>query len=235
MKFDLWYLNFGYLENDITCTPDSYMLRNLNFNWQESITNYICLLLFLVIYFILKFLLSRVTKYKWILKIKNLLIISSEYSFLIIWFLIMPWFAINFCLDVFSIGSHYLCSFISIIFILWWFFYWFVNKFYFLKSKFLQKLFRHDNPGFIYASLFFKVPLILLFLSNSSLLNFILMIIILMMHSSILIFFNFNGKYKQNRIQVYGKSIEIFWNITMQLILMIMTIQKVRYFKPNIQ
>ena len=87
----------------------------------------------------------------------------------------------------------------------------------------------YNNLTYNYLTLFFKFPQVLLFLSNSSLLRFLLMIAILMMHTSIL-FSQFKSKIKLSRIQVFEKAIEIFGSVIMQLVLMVLTIYKVRKY-----
>ena len=53
-KLDLWHLNYGIFEKSFLWTPSTNKMKSLYFDWQETIANYINLLILVFIYLVLK-------------------------------------------------------------------------------------------------------------------------------------------------------------------------------------
>ena len=231
-KLDFGFLNFLWLNKFISWTPSSDRLANARLYWEEMVLNYACILILIWIATILMKAL-RILHWEKLLKIYEKVSISSETLFWIFWWLILPFLTISTFNDIISFKSHPFFSTISSLIIILSIWYCLYKRFAFLKYYFVHKMYPYYSLQYGYLIIFIKTPLIIMFLSKSSMVSTLLMIIILMMQLSIL-FSLLTHRVEIPPNQHFNKTNLILGNWIITMIMMIISIEKVGKILINI-
>ena len=225
-KLDFGIINSYSIKKIIQWTTSSGKYANVALYCQEAIINYSFLIILIIIVLFWKWLLKYQTKFR-ILKKVWCLNLSSETLLWTLWMLILPFFSISMYYDLTTIHNHYASSFFSILILIIILFYWGYNKMWFFKPDLIQKIDPFNTLAYIYLNLLSRVPLVILFLFNSNMGMNILIVVIIVNQWSIL----FVLVIKNNRLpfhQNFNRATDVFWNSVMLLVILVISLEKVR-------
>ena len=225
-KLDLGIINSYSINKIIQWTISSGKYANVELYCQEAIINYSFLIILIAIALFWKWLLKYQSKF-WILNIFWCLNLSSETILWILSMMILPFFSISMYYDLATIHNHYASSFFSILILITIVIYWVLNKMSFFKTDSIQKIDPFNSLTYTYLNLLSRVPLVMLFLLDSNMEMNILIVVIIVNHWSILyllVTHNNRLPFHQN----FNRATDVFWNSVMLLVILVISMDKVR-------
>ena len=226
-KFDFAFLNVYWLNNLMQWTPSSDRFSNARIYWQETVINYLNLIVFVVLVLvtiaIIKLLKSNILS-----QLAQWISIQPESILWLCWCIVMPFFCINIYNDLTTFRHHLKLSLLSSLILIMICIYCVLKRSSFMSNVTIQKINPYNSLTYIYLSLTIRIPIVAIYLSQVQMLSFLLMMLIFIMHSSLLfalIKFSIKLPLQQN----FNRATEILWISIMHLVIMIVAVEKVSF------
>ena len=224
-KFDFGFLNSFWLNLIVSWTPSDAKFANAKLYWQETIFNYANIFVFAVILFgLIKFI--KIKRLSNLLKYLQTFEIEPQTTFVILWWLILPFMLVNVYYEFWNLSSHMMASFSMILVIVMFIMFWILKRSSFMSNKFVQSIDQYKSLACIYLTLLIRVPLLLLLVASSRTYKIALMIAVLTMQWSLL-FALISHKVKLPLQHNFNRATELFSNSVMLIVVMVSTVDKV--------
>ena len=224
-KFDFAFLNFYWFDSWVQWTPSSDRFASAKIYWQETVMNYFNFIV-LVMLILIGLTIIKLCKFKNVNKLVEWINIQPESILWLCWCIVMPFLCINIYYDLTTYKHHLKLSLFSTFIILLICLYCVLKRLSFISNWTIQKINPYNNLTYIYLTI--RIPIVTIYLSQIQMLSYLLMILILMMHSSLL-FAWIKYSVKLPLQQNFSRAAEVFGNSVMQLVIMIIAIDKVSF------